>query len=150
MFRRHDPCILFMDEGFGYKELAPQLRVLGYEIKCHQEHHNKKQGISDDVNILICSDNNWLLTTTDKNLVLRYRELLSKHRQSVVFTSNNQEKFETWLKAFTVARAAIERNWRKRPPSWIGRLHPNGYLEVSGLMQYTEYQSEIVRKKRPR
>ena len=139
-----------MDEGFGYKELAPRLRVLNYQIECHQEHHNKKQSISDDINILICAENNWLLTTTDKNLVLRYRDLLNKHKQSVVFTSNNQEKFDTWLKAFTVAKIAIERNWKKTPPSWIGRLHPSGYLEVSGLMQYTEYHSEKVRKKRQR
>jgi uncharacterized protein with PIN domain len=94
VFRRRDPCILFMDEGFGYKELAPQLRVLGYEIKCHQEHHNKKQGVEDDENIAICAENNWLLTTTDKNLVLRYRDLLKKHKQSVVFTSNNKKNLK--------------------------------------------------------
>jgi hypothetical protein len=138
-----------MDEGFGYKDLSPQLRVIGYQIYCHQEHNHKRQGIKDDENIVVCAKNNWLLTTTDKNLVLRYRDLLHKHKQSVVFTSNNQEKFETWVRAFTKAKAAIERNWRKKPPSWIGRLHPNGYLEVSALMQYTEYQSENVRRKRP-
>lgn len=138
-----------MDEGFGLKELAPQLRATGYQIHCHQHHHNKRQGVKDDENILICAKNNWLLTTTDKNLVLRYRDLLRIHKQSVVFTSNNQEEFETWVRAFTKAKAAIERNWKKKAPSWIGRLHPNGYLEVYALMQYTEYQSETVRRKRP-
>lgn len=136
-----------MDEGFGHKELAPRLRAIGYQIHCHQQHHSKKQGVKDDENILICARNHWLLTTTDKNHVLRYRDLLRIHKQSVVFTSNNQEKFETWLRAFTEAKAAIERTWRKKAPSWIGRLHPNGYLEVSALMSHTEYQAEKVRKK---
>lgn len=139
-----------MDEGFGHKELAPRLRAIGYQIYCHQEHHCKRQGIKDDENIRICAANNWLLTTTDKNLVLRYRDLLRTHKQSVVFTSNNQDRFEIWLRAFTEAKAAIERAWKKRAPSWVGRLHQNGHLEVSPLMGYTEYQSERVRKKRKR
>lgn len=121
--------------------------MLSYKIVTHQEHYNKKQGVTDEENIVLCAKNDWLLTTTDKNLVLRYRDLLHKHKQCVVFTSNNQEKFETWIKALTKAKMAIERNWKKTAPSWVGRLHPTGYLEVSALMNYTEYQTEHVRRK---
>jgi hypothetical protein len=136
-----------MDEGFGYKELGPELEKVGYSLVCHQPHYNKRQGVKDEENIVLCASKLWLLTTTDKNIVLRHRDLLHKHRQSVIFTSNNQEKFETWLTAFPKAKAAIERHWKKTAPSWIGRLHPTGLLEVSPLMRYIEYQRDHLRRR---
>ncbi len=139
-----------MDDGFGYKELAPELKKIGYQLVSHHEYHNKRQGVKDEEIIPLCAENNWLLTTTDKNMVLRHRELLKRHGQSLVFTSNNRDTYDIWLAAFKKAKAKIERTWKKRQPPWVGRLHPTGILEAFDLRSYTEYQAESVRKRRRR
>jgi hypothetical protein len=148
VFRQRDLCVLFLDEGFGHRELGPALEGIGYSIVCHQKHHNKRQGIKDDEIIPDCAKNNWLLVTTDKNMVLRYRDLLKQHRQALVFTSNNHEKYDTWIRAFENAKVAIERHWKKTEPPWVGRLHPTGLLEVSSLLKYTRFQTESVKEHR--
>ena len=42
MYRRHDECALFLDEGFGHKELAPELEKLNYTINLPPEIPLKK------------------------------------------------------------------------------------------------------------
>ena len=148
MYRHHDPCILYLDDCFGYKELAPELEKIGYQLICHGEYHNKRQGVKDEEIIPLCARSNWLLTTTDKNMVLRHRELLKRHRQSLVFTSNNRDTYDIWLAALKKAKVKIERAWKKRQPPWVGRLHPTGFLEVFDLTSYAEYQAESVRRRR--
>ena len=149
MFRRHEPCVLFVDECFGHKRLLAALREQGFVVVGFQEKYGKAQGIKDEKFIPHCAESGLLIVTTDKNMVLRHRELLNDHKQCVVFTTNNtSDNLRVWVPGFIRNKRKIERTWKKHEPPWVGRLHPSGYLEIFDLVKYTEYDPETPQEKR--
>ncbi len=149
MYKRHDPCILFVDECFGHNDLLVALRGVQFQIVGHHEVYDNRQNVKDEELIPYCAKGKLLIATTDKNMILRHRYLLNFHRQCVIFTTNcNDDNLKVWVPGFARNKAKIERAWKKREPPWVGRLHPGGHLEIFDLMRYTEYQAETVRKRR--
>jgi len=149
VYKRHDPCILYVDDCFGHTELVKALREVHFVVVGHHEQYDNRQSVKDEEIIPLCASNKWLIATTDKNMILRHRGLLVRHRQSVIFTTNcNDDNLTVWVPGFEKNKAKIDRTWKKREPPWVGRLHPGGHLEIFDLIRYTESQAETVRKRR--
>jgi predicted nuclease of predicted toxin-antitoxin system len=149
VFRRHEPCVLFVDDCLGHKQLIAALVTQGFTVIGHQEKFGKRQSVKDDEIIPYCAGSKLLIATTDKNMVLRHRDLLRAHKQCVIFTTNNSsDNLKVWVPCFTKNKAKIERTWKKREPPWVGRLHPSGHLEIFDLIRYTEYDAETKGKRR--
>jgi predicted nuclease of predicted toxin-antitoxin system len=149
VFRRHEQCVLFVDDCFGHKQLVDALRKEGFIVVAFEDKFDKRQNVKDTEIIPYCSENTLLIATTDKDMVLRHRDLLNERRQCVIFTTNaNDDSMKVWLPAFVENKAKILRTWKKREPPWIGRLHPGRHLEIFDLMRYTKYDAETEERRK--
>jgi predicted nuclease of predicted toxin-antitoxin system len=138
-----------VDDCFGHKLLIAALKGQGFEVVGMHDGFGKEQNLKDEKIIPYCAKRKFLIATTDKNMVLRHRELLNKHRQCIIFTTNNNsDNLSKWLPGFVKNKAKILRTWKKRQPPWVGRLHPSGHLEIFDLMRYAEYDPETKNKRR--
>jgi len=149
VFRCHEPCVLFVDDCFGHKALVAALKGKEFSVVGFHEVFGKEQNIKDEKIIPHCAKHKLLIVTTDKNMVLRHRDLLNQHQQCVIFTTSNAgDNLGKWLPGIVNNKAKIERTWKKREPPWVGRLHASGHLEIFDLMKYTEYDSDTPPEKR--
>jgi hypothetical protein len=149
VYRRREECALFVDECFGRKELVAALRKEGFNTIGFEERFDNRQSVGDEEIIPRCAKETLLIVTTDKNMILRHRDLLNRHKQCVIFTTNGKDDcLKIWVPALAKNRVTILRTWKKREPPWVGRLHPSGHLEIFDLMQYGQHDQETKEKKR--
>jgi len=138
-----------VDECFGHKQLVAALTDAGFNAIGFEAKFDKRQNVEDEEIIPHCSKEKLLIVTTDKNMVLLHRNLLKKHKQCVIFTTNGTDDcLKVWVPSLAKNKAKILRTWKKREPPWIDRLHPSGHLEIFDLSRYTQYDQETRDRKR--
>lgn len=90
--------MLFVDDCFGHKQLLAALKAQEFEVKGFYDLFGKEQNVKDEKIIPQCAKQRLLIVTTDKNMVLRHRDLLKQHKQCVIFTtSNSGGELIVWL-----------------------------------------------------
>jgi hypothetical protein len=131
--KQREPCILFLDDSFDCPESYQLLAEAGFQVRRFQDQFKRgdgkrKQGVPDPSIITLCSENSWLLVTTDGEMERTHKEEIAASRVAVLATTSNNQPIAVWVKAIKKARAKIERDFKKRQRPYCSRISSQGIL----------------------
>lgn len=130
--KRHDPCILFLEDGFGTESWPQKLLEAGFRVECFAHHFikdgRKEDGVKDPPIIRFCNEKKFLLVTLDKAMRFTQIEAIKKTTIGILATESNEIGVGPWIDALILAKAEIERLWKKHPWPWFAHLCQDGYI----------------------
>lgn len=145
--KRHEPCVLFLEDAFGSGKHPKTLRDAGFTVECFGDHfpdatRGKEQNVKDPRIINLCHEKNFVLITTDKNLPITHAATIKKTEIAIIATANNNADPAVWVQAIISAKARIERHCKKVPRPSFATISKTGNLTVRPI--------SISRRHRPR
>lgn len=148
--KQREPCILFLEAGFGLHEHPDALTGYGWVVECFGHHFRDADGrISDNVKdpalIKFADSHKWVLITTDKQMRYTHVETIKRSEVAIIATVNNKHAPDVWVQALNIAKAKIERYVKKHPRPWFAVLGRDGSITIETISS-TAY----TRRKRPR
>jgi predicted nuclease of predicted toxin-antitoxin system len=148
--KRHEKCVLFLEDGFGTTTYPERLRAAGYEVECFATHFQKdgkrEDGVKDSRIIKFCQENDFVLVTSDKNIRYTHVDIIKGTEVAIIATESNQSSMALWVEALKLAKPKIERTVRKHRRPWFARLSRTG--DIRKVETIT--QSMSTRRRRPR
>jgi hypothetical protein len=135
MRKRHEPCVLFLDDCFG-EPPAELLMKAGYcqvitfgQIFRDPKTSRKRQHVKDPDIIAFCSEKRFMLVTTDSNMQLSHAAEIGKSHVTILATAhNNVTGIEEWVDALIQGRVAVERYWKKVQPPCFATFNRQGVI----------------------
>lgn len=148
--KRHEKCVLFLEEGFGTTVNPLQLAQAGFEVACFskifQKDGQKEQGVKDPRIIEYCYNEKLVLVTMDKNIRYTHVEEIKKTDIAIIATESC-DKFSpsTWVAALILGKPKILSAVKRHPRPWFAHLSVTG--ELRGLETITPEMG--TRRNRP-
>ena len=150
--KRREPCILFLDDAFESAD-AERLLASGYcKVELFRKHFKrpdggKEQSVKDPRVIRLCNAKKWLLVTTDSDLRYTHTEEIKKAEDlSILATAHNRvDDIDEWVDGLIKARAAVEREFKKRKRPWFAQFSRQGQITTI----YTLEGHHLSRRVRP-
>jgi uncharacterized protein DUF5615 len=148
--KQREPCVLFLEAGFGTKVHPEALRKAGWLVECFGGHFRDPDGrISDGIKdpqiIRFCNTQKWVLVTTDRQMRNTHVETIKATEVAIIATVNNKYSPEVWVKALNKAKAKIERHVKKHPRPWFAILGSSGSISFE-----TVSSTAYTRRDRPK
>lgn len=150
--KRREPCVLFLDDAFESAD-AERLKANGFcQVELFCKHFKradggKEQSVKDPRILRFCNSRKWLLVTTDSDLRNTHVEEIKNLRNlSILATAHNSVvDIEEWVAGLIKARAAIEREFKKRDRPWFAQFNRQGAITTI----YTVTAQHGTRRVRP-
>jgi predicted nuclease of predicted toxin-antitoxin system len=124
--KRHDECVLFLDDGFSAPSVAERLRTAGFTVQRFPEWFKDEKGrplrnISDVEVIKFCEKHGWMLVTRDHNMKNMHRGEIRKTSIGILATAHNSAKDQDeWVAAIINLKSRILREFKNRERPWFG------------------------------
>ena len=150
--KRHEPCIIFLDDAFDGADAA-RLREGGfYGVETFPEHFQredgrKEQSVKDPRILTFCNRKQWLLVTTDKDIILTHIEEVKKCPDLAILATahNSQSDLDQWVEGLIKVRPRLEREFKKRKRPWFAQFNRQGVITTIREIEATHY----TRRNRP-
>jgi predicted nuclease of predicted toxin-antitoxin system len=125
-----------LDDGFDSPQAHSALVAAGFQVKRFQDHFKdakgkRKQNVPDPEIIRLCSDNQWLLITLDRDMEFAHTEEIRRSDVAILAMTSNNQPIAVWISAIVKARAKIERDFKKRQRPYFSRISPEGTITKS-------------------
>jgi hypothetical protein len=123
--KRHDECVLFLDDGFSAPSVAERLTTAGFTVQRFPEWFRDEQGqplrnVPDSEVIRFCNRHGWLLVTRDHEMKNMHREEIRRSTVAILATAHNSAKDQgEWVAAIINLKGRILREFRKRERPWF-------------------------------
>lgn len=146
--KRHEPCVLFLEDAFGSGVHPETLRAAGFEVEIFGEHfpddlRKKEQAVKDPRIIRLCNEHKWVLITTDKQLPFTHAETVRKTEIVIIATESNRIPLDTWVKAIIKSKLKIERLVKRSDRPYFACIGQTGNLNRKPI-------GTTTRRNRPR
>jgi len=146
--KRHESCVLFLEDAFGSGVYPEQLRAAGFIVECFGDHfpdpdRKKEQAVKDPRIIQLCHEKKWVLVTTDKNILYTHVQTIKKAEILIIATESNRIPLDTWIKALIKAKPKIERLVKRSERPYFACIGRTGNLNRKKV-------GERTRRHRPR
>ena len=146
--KRHEQCVLFLEDAFGSGVHPERLRAAGFEVVCFEEefpdpHRKVEQAVKDPRIIKRCNEKKLVLITADKEMLYTHVETIKKSEIIIIATQSNTISIETWVDAIIKAKPKIERLVKRSDRPYFATLGRTGNLERKQIGTQT-------RRNRPR
>jgi predicted nuclease of predicted toxin-antitoxin system len=134
--KRHEECVLFLDEGFSAESVAIRLRTAGFTVQRFPEWFHDEEGrpirnVLDPEIIRFCHRNGWLLVTRDHEMRNLHREEIRKSEVAIIATAHNSaEDQDEWVAALINLKSRILREFRKRERPWFATFSRTAILTI--------------------
>lgn len=131
--KRHEKCVLFLEDFFGTGINPKQLREAGYEAQCFAEIFQtggrKDEGVKDTQIIEYCHANKLVLVTMDKNIRFTHVDAI-KTTQIAIIAMESGDKYPpaTWVTALILGKSKILSKVKRYPRPWFAHLSVTGEL----------------------
>lgn len=137
MVKRHEPCVLFLEDSFGESH-AEKLRQAGYaQVERFANHfqdertNHCEQSVKDPRIINFCSQRKWMLVTTDSSMRKTHVETIKKTDIAILATAHNSaEDMDEWVEGLIAGKAKIERFFHKHPRPSFATFNRQGDLPI--------------------
>jgi hypothetical protein len=147
--KRHEECVLFLEDCFGSTTRPQRLKDAGYEVVCFTEKFcdkggRKEENVKDPRIIRLCASQKWVLITPDKNMVFTHAETIKKTDVAIIASTIGTRDMDNWINQLIKAKAKIERHVKKTPRPWFMRLGITGSINIQ-----TVGAEKRTRRRRP-
>lgn len=131
--KRHEKCILFLEDGFGTTLHPKQLEQAGFEVCCFasafQKDGRKEENVKDTRIIEHCYSNRLVLVTMDKNIRFTHVEAIKKTDIAIIATEScDKYSPAIWVTALILGKAKILNKVKRYPRPWFAHLSATGEL----------------------
>jgi predicted nuclease of predicted toxin-antitoxin system len=133
--KRHEKCVLFLEDAFGTTVHREKLEAAGYTVECFAkvfsvDGRRPEQGVKDPKIIRYCHREKRILVTTDKNMRFTHVEEIKRTSIGIIATESNRSPtgMGVWVEALILAKAQIERTVKKHARPWFAHLSRTGKI----------------------
>ena len=131
--KRHEKCVLFLEEGFGTTVSPLQLREAGFGVSCFaevfQKDGQKEEKVTDPRIIEYCYAQKLVLVTMDKNIRFTHVEAIKRTDVAIIATEScDKYSPATWVTALILGRSKILSTIKRYPRPWFAHLSVTGEL----------------------
>ena len=132
--KRHEECVLFLDEGFAAESVACQLREAGFSVQrfhdwFRDENGKQKQNVPDPEVIRFCHKKGWLLVSRDHEMKRLHREDIRRSEVAIVATANNKGAEQSeWVRAIITQKSRLLREFKKLERPWFAIVTRGGAI----------------------
>ncbi len=149
--KRHEECVLFLEDVFGTTTNRQKLQDAGFRVECFAEHFQiegkREEGVKDSRIIRYCDSKKFVLFTADKNIRYTHVDVIKKTAVAIIaMESNNKYPPATFVDALIKAKHNVERKVKRYPRPWFAHLSIDG--RIRKIETITQEMS--TRRKRPR
>jgi hypothetical protein len=133
--KRHEKCVLFLEEGFGTTVNPLQLEQAGFEVRCFakifQKDGQKEENVKDPRIIDYCYTQKFVLVTMDKNIRFTHVEDI-KRTDIAIIATESCDKYPpaTWVAALILGKAKILSAVKRHPRPWFAHISTKGELRA--------------------
>jgi hypothetical protein len=118
--KRHEKCVLFLEQGFGTTVHPLQLRHAGFEVKCFAEVFQKdgqpEDKVTDPRIIEYCHEKKLVLITMDKNIRFTHVDAIKKTDVAIIATEScDKYSPATWVTALILGKSGILSTVKRYP-----------------------------------
>jgi predicted nuclease of predicted toxin-antitoxin system len=137
--KRHEECVLFLDEGFSSESVAMRLRTAGFTVQRFPEWFKDENGqtrrnVLDPEVIKFCIKNGWMLVTRDHDMKNLHRQEIRKSDIAILATAHNSaENQDEWVVAIINLKAKILREFRNRERPWFATFSRSAKLTIQTI-----------------
>ena len=123
--KRHEECVLFLDEGFSAPSVAERLSTAGFTVQrfpewFRDEDSQPLRNVPDSEVIKFCHKHGWMLVTRDREMKNLHREDIRRSEVAILATAHNSAKDQgEWVAAIVNLKGRILREFRKRERPWF-------------------------------
>jgi len=149
--KRHEDCVLFLEQGFGTTDNPQKLRDAGFEVVCfaHKFPHEAANnlGVGDPRIINCCYENQYVLFTFDKSMRHTHVEAIKKTDIAIIATEScDKYPPSRWVDALITANTVVRRKVRRHPRPWFA------HLAITGILRHLETITDEMgtRRNRPK
>jgi hypothetical protein len=137
--KRREQCVIFLDDGFDSPEAFEALKLAGFCVERFTTYFcdgngKRLKSVKDPDIIQFCSDQGWLMVTTDKEMETAHRETILATQAAILATTNNNSPVAVWIKAIEKVRAKIERDFKKLGRPYFCRISRESAI-TGGMMK---------------
>lgn len=142
---------MFLDDALSGKHAVTRLEQAGFTVepfaKSFHTETGKEQSVKDPRVIKLCNSKGWLLVTTDSDMRFTHVEEIRRSPNLAILATahNSAGDLDQWIEALIKAKAAIEREFKKRQRAWFGQFNRQGKVTTI----YTITEEHKARRKRP-
>lgn len=137
--KRHEECVLFLDDGFSAESVAIRLRTAGFTVQrfpewFRDENGQKRENVLDPEVIRFCHKTGWLLVTKDHEMKNMHREEIRKSEVAILATSHNSAEDDgEWVAAMINLKPRILREFRKHDRPWFATFSRTARLRIETI-----------------
>jgi len=137
--KRHEECVLFLDEGFSSESVATRLRTAGFTVQRFPEWFKDQNGhvrrnVEDPEVIQFCDRNGWLLVSADHEMKNAHRAEIKKSEVAILATAHNTvEDQDEWVVAIINLKTRILREFKKRERPWFATFSRTANLTITTI-----------------
>ena len=108
----------------------------------------REQSVKDPRVIRLCNQKGWLLVTMDSEIRRTHVEEIKKSTKLAILATahNSADDPDDWIEALVLAKADVERNFKKRQRPWYAQFNRQGKITTI----YSVTQDHYTRRQRPR
>jgi predicted nuclease of predicted toxin-antitoxin system len=137
--KRHEECVLFLDEGFSSESVAIRLRTAGFTVQRFPEWFKDADGqpqrnVLDPEVIKFCTKYGWMLVTRDHDMKNMHREEIRKSDIAILATAHNSaENQDEWVAAIINLKVRILREFKNRERPWFATFSRTAKLTIQTI-----------------
>jgi predicted nuclease of predicted toxin-antitoxin system len=137
--KRHEECVLFLDDGFSAESVAVRLSTAGFTVQRFPEWFKDENGcprrnVEDPEIIRFCQKNGWMLVTRDHEMKNTHREEIKKTEIAILATAHNSAASQDeWVAAIINVKTRILREFKKRERPWFATISRTGTLTIATI-----------------
>lgn len=137
--KRHEECVLFLDDSFSAESVAVRLRTAGFTVQrfpewFQDESGRKRDNVLDPEVIRFCHKTGWLLVTKDHEMRNLHREEIKKSDVAILSTAHNSAEGDgEWVAALVNLKIRILREYRKHERPWFGTFTRAANLKIDTI-----------------
>lgn len=148
--KRHEECVLFLEDVFGTTTNPQKLRDAGFKVECFAQHFQnegrREERVIDPRIIRYCNLKKYVLFTADKNIRFTHVEVIKQTEIAIIATeSNTKYPPSMFVEALIKARRSVERKVKRFPRPWFAHLSIDGRIRKIETITC----EMITRRKRP-
>jgi hypothetical protein len=119
---------LFVDRTFGSKKLATELRKMGFDVRSHDDHFNKRA--RDEYWLPRVGKKNWRVLTADQEMESLHHAAIVDGNVGVFILSNlgKGDTYERWVQMIALCQLQIHHACCRSKRPFVGRISREGKL----------------------
>lgn len=135
--KRHEECVLFLDEGFAAESVAARLKTAGFTVQrfpewFRDENGQARRNVEDPEVIRFCHKTGWLLVTRDHEMKNTHREEIKRTEVAILATAHNSlEDQDEWVAAIINLKSRILREFKKCERPWFATFSSTANLNIT-------------------